>query len=145
MAECLKLPRPMMGGGARFDPDKTRRKLLKEREHVATLELTAKHNLPIRIDAMNLKHRLRDIEADGGNRLHLAPPNHECPNSTHIDGACRAGGGAVHSIRFGLLRCNSVEAERLVPSSTAWPGGDHSSSRASRIPRPEAWQGYLGS
>ena len=31
--------------------------------------------IPIRIDAMNLKHRLRDIEADGGNRFHLAPPN----------------------------------------------------------------------
>src|SRR5207344_2951193 len=74
VAECLKLPRPMMGGGARFDPDQTRRKLLEEREHVTTLKLTAKHNLPIRIDAMNLKHRLRDIEADGGNRLHLAPP-----------------------------------------------------------------------
>jgi hypothetical protein len=38
--------------------------------------------------------------------MNLAPPNHECPNSTHIDGACRAGGGAVHSIRFGLMRCS---------------------------------------
>ena len=69
----------MMGGGARLDPDKTRRKLLEEREHVATLELTAKHDIPIRIDAMNLEHRLRDIEADGCNRLHLAPPNHGVP------------------------------------------------------------------
>src|SRR6516162_8884960 len=112
MAECLKLPRPMMGGGARLDPDKTRRKLLEKREHVATLELTAKHNLPIRIDAMNLKHRLRDIEADGGNRLHLAPPNHECPNSTHIDGACRAGGGAVHSITSRLTQCSEHRHQR---------------------------------
>ena len=95
----------MMRRGARFDPDKTGRKLLEEREHVTTLKLTAKHDIAIRIDAMNLKHRLRDIEADGGNRFHLAPPNHECPNSTHIDGACRAGGGAVHSITSSLPRC----------------------------------------
>jgi hypothetical protein len=52
---------------------------------------------------MNLKHRLRDID-HGRNRLHLAPPNHEDPTSTHIDGACRAGGGAVHSIISGCER-----------------------------------------
>jgi hypothetical protein len=90
----------MMGRGARFDSDETGWQLLKEREHVATLKLAAKDNSSIRIDAMNLKHRLRDIETDCRNRLHsLAPPNHECPNSTHIDGARRAGGGAVHSIK----------------------------------------------
>jgi hypothetical protein len=85
----------MMGRGARFDPDKTSRQLLEKREHVATLELTAKHDIPIRVDAVNLKHGFRDIETDGRDRLHLAPPNHECSTSTHIDGACRAGGGAV--------------------------------------------------
>jgi hypothetical protein len=55
--------------------------------------------LQLKQDAMNLKHGLCDIETDGRDRLEPAPPNHECPNSTHIDGACRAGGGAVHSIK----------------------------------------------
>src|ERR1700747_3474386 len=56
---------------------------------------TVNDHLTIRVNAMNLKDRLRDIETDSRNRLHdMAPPNHECPNSTHIDGACRAGGGA---------------------------------------------------
>jgi hypothetical protein len=61
---------------------------------------------------MNLKDRLRDIETDSRNRLHdLAPPNHECPNSTHIDGACRAGGGAVHSIRCGHAAVHAVGSD----------------------------------
>jgi Tripartite tricarboxylate transporter family receptor len=32
--------------------------------------LTAEHHLTIRVDAMNLKNRLRDIETDSRNRLH---------------------------------------------------------------------------
>ena len=32
---------------------------------MAPLELTAKHDISIRIDAVNLKHRLRDIETHG--------------------------------------------------------------------------------
>src|SRR4029077_21011700 len=69
----------MMRRGARLDPDETGRQLLEKPEHVPTLKLTAKHDIPICIDAMNLKHRLRDIETDGRNRLHdLAPPNREC-------------------------------------------------------------------
>jgi hypothetical protein len=95
----------MMGRGARFDPDKTSRQLLEKREHVPTLKLTAKHDIAIRIDAMNLKHRLRNIETDGRDRLHLAPPNHGCLTALPSMGACRAGGGAVHSIRSGLSRC----------------------------------------
>ena len=53
---------------------------------VAPLQL-ATDNLTRAINAMHLKHRLRDIETDCRNRLHdLAPPNHRRPNSTHIDG-----------------------------------------------------------
>jgi hypothetical protein len=50
--------------------------------------LTAKNNIAIRINAVDLKNRLRDIETDSRNRSHdLAPPNHRRLNSTHIHGA----------------------------------------------------------
>ena len=95
---------PVMRRRAGFDANEARRQLLKERQHISALQLTTKDHLTIRVNAMNLKDRLRDIETDSRNRLHdLAPPNHECPNSTHIDGACCAGGGAVHSISCGQV------------------------------------------
>jgi hypothetical protein len=43
-----------------------------------------------------------------------APPNHECPNSTHFDGACRAGGGAVHGIKGGPRRI-ATQTSRFGP------------------------------
>jgi putative tryptophan/tyrosine transport system substrate-binding protein len=71
--------------------------------------LTAEHHITIRVDAMNLKNRLRDIETDSRNRLHdLAPPNHRCPHSTHHSWHSCAGGGAVHSITSGLSRCRAA-------------------------------------
>jgi hypothetical protein len=89
----------MMRRSTGLDANEARRQLLKEGQHVPALQLTTKDHLTIRVNAMNLKDRLRDIDTDSRNRLHdLAPPNHECPNKTHIDGACRAGRGAVHSI-----------------------------------------------
>jgi hypothetical protein len=42
----------------------------------------------VRINAMNLKDRFRDVETDCRNRLHdLAPPNRGRLSSTHIPGA----------------------------------------------------------
>jgi hypothetical protein len=69
-----------------------------------TLELTAKHDIPVRINAMNLKNGLRDIETNGRYRSHLAPPNLGARQHP-IDGACRIGGGAVNSIKSRLSRC----------------------------------------
>jgi hypothetical protein len=37
----------------------TRRQLLEKRQHISTLRLTTKHDVSVRIDAMNLKNRLR--------------------------------------------------------------------------------------
>src|SRR5215831_17036912 len=55
---------------------------------MTALQLTADEYIALRIDAVNLKHRLCDIEADCRNRLHrLAPPNRRDLNSTHIHGA----------------------------------------------------------
>ena len=44
-------------------------------------------DIALRIDAMNLKNRLCDVETNCRNRLHdLAPPNRGRLNSTHIRG-----------------------------------------------------------
>src|ERR1700734_1858621 len=71
VAERLELARPMMRRGARFDADQTRWQLLKECQHVAPLELTADDDIASRIDAMNLKDRLRNVETECRDRLHV--------------------------------------------------------------------------
>src|SRR5271157_565820 len=77
VAERLKFARPMMRRRAGLDTNKAGRQLLKERQHISALQLTTKYHLTIRVNAMNLKDRFRDIETDSRNRLHdLAPPNH---------------------------------------------------------------------
>jgi hypothetical protein len=66
---------------------------------IAPLELTTENDIALRIDAVNLKNRLRDVETDCRNLSHdLAPPNRGSLNSAHIQGTHVPGGGAVHSI-----------------------------------------------
>ena len=80
MAKRLKFARPMMRRRAGLDTNEAGRQLLKERQHISALQLTTKYHLTSRVNAMNLKHRFRDIETDSRNRLHdLAPPNHPVP------------------------------------------------------------------
>ena len=63
-----------------LDANQARWQLLKERQNIAPLELTANNYIAIRIDSVNLKNRLRDIETDSRDRLYsLAPPNHRVP------------------------------------------------------------------
>src|SRR4029077_17099341 len=77
VTERLKFARPMMRRRAGLDTNEAGRQLLKERQHISSLQLTTKYHLTIRVNAMNLKDRFRDIETDSSNRLHdLAPPNH---------------------------------------------------------------------
>src|ERR1700685_3732875 len=61
----------MMRRGAGFDADQARWQLLKECQHVAPLELTADDDIARSIDAVNLKDRLRDVEAECRDRLHV--------------------------------------------------------------------------
>jgi hypothetical protein len=61
----------MMTGGAGFNSNEARRKLLEEREYIAALELAANDHLSLRVDTMHLKNRLRDIETNCRNRMHL--------------------------------------------------------------------------
>src|ERR1700692_4935014 len=60
----------MMRCGARFDANQARRQLLKERQDVAALQLTANDHLAFRVNAVHLKYRLRNVETDGCDRLH---------------------------------------------------------------------------
>src|SRR5215831_18080996 len=60
----------MMRRSAGFDADKARRQLLKEWYNVPALELTANDYITCRVNSVDLKNRLRDIETDCG-RLHV--------------------------------------------------------------------------
>src|SRR5215813_406077 len=88
VTERLQFTRPVMGCGACFNADQARRQLLEERQHITALQLTPEDYIALRIDTVNLKDRLRDVETDRLNRLHsLAPPNRGRLNSTQIHGA----------------------------------------------------------
>src|SRR6187551_2806367 len=60
----------MMRRGAGLDPNQARRQLLEECQHIAALQLAPDEHFAFRIDAMHLKHRLRNIETDRCDRLH---------------------------------------------------------------------------
>src|SRR5215475_6202922 len=70
VANCLKLARPMVRRGASFDPNQARWQLLEEYQHISTLQLTPEHHMALRINTVNLKHRLCDIETDRRDHLH---------------------------------------------------------------------------
>jgi hypothetical protein len=54
--------------------------LLEGGQRVAPLELAAKGHFTLRVDAVDLKNRLRNIETDRRNPLHdLAPPESSAP------------------------------------------------------------------
>ena len=57
MPRSLELARPMMTGGAGFNSNEARRKLLEERQYIAALELQANDHLSLRVDTMHLKNR----------------------------------------------------------------------------------------
>src|SRR5215468_2096973 len=61
----------MMRRSAGFDADKARRQLLKEWYNVPALELTANDYITCRVNCVDLKNRLGDIETDCRDRLHV--------------------------------------------------------------------------
>src|SRR6478752_8371926 len=77
----------MVRRGTGLDADQAGLQLLKERQNVTTLQLTADDHFAIVINAVDLKYRLGNVETDCRDRLHdLAPPNRGGFNSTHIHG-----------------------------------------------------------
>jgi hypothetical protein len=56
MAKCLQLARPMVRRGAGLNANQAWWQLLKERQHVATLQLTTNDHLANGINAVDLEH-----------------------------------------------------------------------------------------
>src|SRR6202047_3130183 len=61
----------MMRRSAGFDADEARRQPLKEWQNVPALELTANDYITRRVNSVDLKNRLGDIEPDCRDRLHV--------------------------------------------------------------------------
>jgi hypothetical protein len=61
----------MVRGCTGRDPDEARRQLLEERQNIAPPQLAADDHVTCDVDAVDLKNRLRDVETDCRNRLHV--------------------------------------------------------------------------
>jgi hypothetical protein len=61
VSERLELTRPMVRLGTGFDADQGRWQLLKNRQDVAALQLTSDNYIALRINAVDLEHRLGDV------------------------------------------------------------------------------------
>jgi hypothetical protein len=70
MTESLKFARPMMRRRAGLDADQSGRQILEERDHIPALDLPADSDATLRVDAVNLKNRLCDVEANNRDCLH---------------------------------------------------------------------------
>src|SRR5260370_2944635 len=70
MADRLELARPVVRRCAGSYTNEARRQLLEERQDIGALQLAADDHLARRIDAMDLKYRLRDVETNCRDRLH---------------------------------------------------------------------------
>src|SRR6187551_8740 len=71
MPQSLQLARPVMRRSAGLDANQAGRQLLEESQNVAPPQLTADNHLAFGISAMDLKHRLGDVETDSRQCLHL--------------------------------------------------------------------------
>jgi hypothetical protein len=60
----------MVRRGASLDANQAWRQLLKERQDLATLQLTADDHLTSGINSVHLEDRLGDVEPDCRDRLH---------------------------------------------------------------------------
>src|SRR5262249_22273588 len=77
----------MMRRSAGFHADEARRQLLKEWQNVPALELTANDYITCRLNCLDLKNRLSDIETNCRDRLHVWLLRIVgALNSTHIHG-----------------------------------------------------------
>jgi len=70
MAQCLELTRPMMRRRAGLNTNDAQRQLLEERHHIAALQPTPDDYVACRVDAVDLKNRLRDVETDCRDHVH---------------------------------------------------------------------------
>src|SRR5256884_3776491 len=71
MPKRFELARPMMRRSAGFDADEARRQPLKEWQNVPALELTVNDYITYRVNSVDLKNRLGDVETDCHDCLHV--------------------------------------------------------------------------
>src|SRR4029077_15556669 len=70
--ERLEFARPVMRRCAGLNADEAWRQLLEECQDIPSLQLAADHHLAYRVDAVDLKNRLRDVETDRRDAVHAA-------------------------------------------------------------------------
>src|SRR6266487_1861389 len=72
---------------AGLDTDKARRQLLEESSDVTPLQLAPDDHMAFRVNAMDLKNRLCDVETNRRDSLHgPSPPNQVTPLATTVRG-----------------------------------------------------------
>ena len=77
----------MMRRGAGLNPHDTGWKSEKKRRNLPALQLAADDHLARRIDAVDLKHRLSDVETHRRHRLHVwLPHTRDRPSGDHFNG-----------------------------------------------------------
>ena len=74
VAELGQLARPVMRRAARLHADKARRELGEEGEDLGPAQRPAHDHLALIVDAVDLEHVLRQIEADGANHVSWTVP-----------------------------------------------------------------------
>jgi translation elongation factor EF-1beta len=72
MAQSANLSRPVMSAGAGLDANQTSRQARKEISYLCSRDTLSEHDTAFGVDAMRLKHILRDIETHCDNVLRAA-------------------------------------------------------------------------
>src|SRR6056297_1919798 len=88
MTKLAQLPRPVMRARTGFHADEAGWLALKELQHLAAPKLAAQQNPPVRINAVQLKNRFRQIDPDCSNVVHGWLPFlavFTAPNMAHRD------------------------------------------------------------
>jgi hypothetical protein len=75
VSELLELACPLVRRCARFHANKASWQFGKELKNLCSTNTLADHHRAIRIDAVNLKHRLRNIDPDRANLAHGRLPS----------------------------------------------------------------------
>jgi hypothetical protein len=91
-------------------------------QHLPTPQPALHDNSAVLINAVHLKHVLRDIQTDRANLLHgwllLGGSSNDTANLAHRD----AGGGAVHSINNGRF-CSPLGMSAVTPKAAVFRDG----------------------
>jgi hypothetical protein len=70
VANRLQFPRPVVRRGTRLQSDQAARQCREKRHHLAAPQLLAQNHCTVRIDPVNLKNMLRQIQPDRRNLAH---------------------------------------------------------------------------